>query len=200
MINFERLSKQLDFIAELDKVKQIFRNTILLDASRMENDAEHSWHMAVSAIVLCEYIDDPNINLGKVLKMISLHDVVEIDAGDTFAYGNADRAEQAKKERKAAERIFGVLPKDQSKIFFELWNEYENGESNEAKYAQALDSFMPIFHNYKTNGLQWKKYKITNKQVLMRNKRIESASVTLWQYVQEMIKDATCKGYLLPES
>lgn len=197
-MNTERLERQLAFIAELDKVKQIFRNTILMDASRTENDAEHSWHMAVAALVLAEYAEAPELDMLKVLKMIVLHDIVEIDAGDTFAYGNVNWAEKALKERQAAERLCRLLPEDQGPDFLALWTEFEDGVTAEAQYAQAMDSFMPLLHNYRTQGLQWQRLHVTRDQVLARNRRIERASPALWQYVQNIINDAVARGYLQP--
>lgn len=198
-MNTERLERQLAFLAELDKVKQIFRNTILMDASRKENDAEHSWHMAVAALVLAEYADEPELDMAKVLKMIVLHDIVEIDAGDTFAYGNVNWADKALKERQAAGRICGMLPEDQGPKFLALWTEYEDGVTAEARYAQALDSFMPILHNYRTKGLQWQRLHVTRDQVLTRNRRIERGSPVLWEYVQDIVNDAVTRGYLRQE-
>lgn len=191
-----RFKKQLEFIVEIDKLKQILRNTILMDASRRENDAEHSWHMAVAAMILCEYANEENLDMLKVFKMILLHDIVEIDAGDTFAYGNVNIKEKAEKEKKAAERIFGLLPSDQASEFKAIWDEYENGSTPEAKFSQAIDSFMPIFHNYKTHGLQWQRLNVTSDKVLSRNKRIERGSNTLWRYIEEIVNDAVEKGYL----
>jgi len=195
----KRLERQLAFIVELDKVKQIFRNTILMDASRKENDAEHSWHMAVAALVLAEYADGPDLDMAKVLKMIVLHDIVEIDAGDTFVYGNVNWTEKALKELRAAERICSMLPEDQGPEFLALWTEFEDGVTVEARYAQALDSFMPLLHNYRTKGLQWQRLHVTRDQVLARNCRIERGSPALWEYAQNIINDAVARGYLRQE-
>jgi len=195
-MDFNKLDRQVDFILEIDKAKQILRNTILIDASRKENDAEHSWHMAVAAMALVEYADSKSLDMLKVFKMILLHDVVEIDAGDVFAYGNVDWQAKAEKERKAAERIFGLLPENQAKEFMSIWNEYENCETEESRFAQAMDSFMPILHNYKTKGLQWQRLGVTSDKVLLKNRRIEKGSKVLWEYIQKIVKDAVEKGYL----
>jgi putative hydrolases of HD superfamily len=195
-MDLDRLNRQLDFLAEIDKAKQVLRNTLLMDASRRENDAEHSWHMALGAMLLVEYADCKVLDLLKVVKMALLHDLVEIDAGDTFAYGNTDPLEKARKEALAADRIFGLLPKEQAETFQGLWIEFEKGESQEAKYAQAMDSFMPILHNYRTQGLQWQRLNVTSDQVLSRNRRIEKASQGLWQYIQTIVQDSVEKGYL----
>ncbi|WP_199613862.1 HD domain-containing protein [Paenibacillus alkalitolerans] len=197
-MDIERFNKQIEFIVEIDKVKQILRNTILMDASRKENDAEHTWHMAVGAMILSEYANESNLDMLKVFKMILLHDIVEIDAGDTFAYGNVNWQETAEKEKKAAERIFGILPNDQANQLKEIWNEYEEAETPEAKFAQAMDSFMPILHNYRTSGLQWKKLGVTREKVLSRNRRIENGSTILWSYIENIVNDAVEKGFLEP--
>lgn len=194
----ERFKKQLDFIIEVDKIKSILRNTILMDSSRKENDAEHSWHMAISALVLKEYIHDVDIDICKVLKMALIHDIVEIDAGDVFVYGNVDWEEKALKEKRAAERIFGLLPEEQKTEFLSIWNEYEEAQTSEAKFTQALDSFMPILHNYMTQGLQWQRLNVTREKVLSKNRRIERGSEQLWEYIVSIVNDAVEKGYLKP--
>lgn len=195
-MDFTKLSRQLDFLVEIDKAKQILRNTILMDASRKENDAEHSWHMAVGAMTLVEYSNYQGIDMLKVFKMILLHDIVEIDAGDVFAYGNADWKEKAEKEKKAAKRIFGLLSEERANEFMAIWNEYEARETEESKFAQAMDSFMPILHNYKTKGLQWQRLNVTSDKVLSRNQRIEKGSKILWEYIEIIVKDAVEKGCL----
>lgn len=194
----ERFKKQLDFIIEVDKIKSILRNTILMDSSRKENDAEHSWHMAISALVLKEYIHDVDIDICKVLKMALIHDIVEIDAGDVFVYGNVDWEEKALKEKRAAERIFGLLPEEQKTEFLSIWNEYEEAQTSEAKFTQALDSFMPILHNYMTQGLQWQRLNVTREKVLSKNRRIERGSEQLWEYIVSIVNDIVEKGYLKP--
>lgn len=192
----ERFSKQIDFITEIDSLKHILRNTILLDSSRRENDVEHSWHMALAAMTLMEYSNFKSLDINKVVKMALIHDIVEIDAGDVFAYSNTSREEVKEKEKKAANRIFGLLPFEQSEEFRKIWDEYEEGLTAEAKFTQALDSFMPILHNYKTKGLQWQKLGVTAERVLERNKRIEKGSELLWDYIENIVKDAVEKGYL----
>ena len=197
-MDFDRLQRQLDFIVEIDRAKQILRNTILMDASRRENDAEHTWHMAVAAVVLSEYSNDGRLDIGKTLKMILIHDIVEIDAGDTFAYGNTDPQEKARKEAVAARQIFGLLPEEQRDEFLSLWEEFEAGATPEARFANAMDSFMPILHNYRTQGLQWQRLKVTSDRVLKRNRHMEKGSKELWEYIQGIVKDAVEKGYLPP--
>jgi putative hydrolase of HD superfamily len=154
--------------------------------------------MAVGAMVLSEYANDSHLDMLKVFKMILLHDIVEIDAGDTFAYGNFNLLEKAEKEKKAADRIFGLLPHDQANPLKKIWNEFEDAETPEAKFAQAMDSFMPILHNYKTNGLQWKRLGVTSEKVLSRNRKIESSSRFLWNFIQGIVNDAVEKGFLKP--
>lgn len=197
MFDNERLHKQLEFLIEIDKVKQVFRNTILLDASRRENDAEHTWHMAVCALMFQEYSNQKEIDMLKVLKIILLHDIVEIYAGDTFAYDEKGNVGRLEREQDAAEKIFGLLPEDQKLEFRELWDEFEESKTPESKYAHLIDTFMPIFHNYCTKGLQWQKFNVTRERVLNRNRQyIENGSKFLWEYVESIIKEAVEKGYL----
>lgn len=191
-----RLSKQLDFLREIDKVKSVFRNTVLLDKSRRENDAEHSWHMAVCAMLFQEYANYNDLDMGKVLKMIMLHDIVEIYSGDTFAYDPAGRETQTEREKLAADKLFALLPDDQSKEFRALWDEFEECSTPESKYAHLVDRFMPIYHNYVTQGLKWREFGITKSQVLNRNQNIKEGSEEIWNYVCEIVEDAVAKGYL----
>ncbi len=195
-MNPERFQNQLAFIEEIDKVKQILRNTILMDASRRENDAEHTWHMAVCAILFAEYSNEKNLDMLKVLKMIMIHDIVEIDAGDTFAYDDKGYLDKEDREKKAAERIFGLLPEDQREEFMALWQEFEEYETPEARHAHLADTFMPIYHNYRTKGLQWQRLNVTSEKVLNRNRHIKKGSGEIWSYVESMVKDAVEKGYL----
>lgn len=160
-MDFIRFQKQLEFITEIDKLKQILRNTILMDASRRENDAEHTWHMAVCAMLFSEYANEKNLDMLKVLKMIMIHDVVEIDAGDIFAYDDKGHLNKVEREQKAAQRIFGLLPDDQKEEFTNLWDEFEEYQTSEAQYAHLVDTFMPIYHNYSTKGLQWQRLNVT---------------------------------------
>lgn len=152
-MNLKRLEKQLEFLREIDKAESIFRNTILLDASRHENDAEHSWHMAICAMLFQEYLNEPANNMSRLLQMIMLHDIIEIYSGDTFAYGSVELI-STKKEREsaAADRLFSILPEDQAKMFRSLWDEFEEYVTPESKYANLVDNFMPVYHNYITKG------------------------------------------------
>lgn len=195
-MNNQKLSQIIDFLVEIDKLKEIYRTTLLLDGSRQENDAEHMWHMAIAAMVLQGYSNHKRLDIVRVLKMALLHDVVELDTGDTHPYGNNSLEEKLKKEKQAAQRIFGMLPDDLAKEFTELWNEYENCKTPESKFAQALDSFMPILHNYKTKGRQWQRLNVTAEQVLSRNKRIKEGSNELWDFINTIMLDAVEKKYL----
>jgi putative hydrolases of HD superfamily len=197
-MDIEKFNRQIEFIVEMDKVKQIVRDTILMDTSRKENDAEHTWHMAVGAMILSEYANEENLDMLKVYKMILLHDIVEIDAGDTFIYGNVDWQDKAIKEKKAAKRIFGLLKSDQGKQLEGIWNEYEEAITPESRFAQAMDSFMPILHNYRTNGLQWQRLNVSSAEVISGNRRIESGSIILWNYIESIVNDAVNKGFLKP--
>ena len=164
----ERLEKQMEFILELDKIKSITRQTYLANTTRKENDAEHSWHLAIMAIILEEYFDK-DINLLKVIKMVLIHDVVEIDAGDTFCYDIKANEDKLLREQKAAERIYNILPENQAKEYKLLWYEFEEGQTKEAIFANILDRLQPIILNFKTNGLLWIENHISQQQVLKRN-------------------------------
>lgn len=185
-----RLQKQLEFIIEIDKIKNIFRKSLLFDHSRYENDAEHAWHLALMATVLAEYSND-SIDLPKVLKMVLIHDIVEIDAGDVIFYDDSSKDLKAKKEAAAAERIFGILPRDQKQEFIELWQEFENRETPEAKFAAALDRIEPIMQNIMTCGYAWKKNSISKDEVLSKNSTIiKPGSDELWNMVEKLISKA----------
>ncbi len=191
-----RFQKQLDFIIEIDKAKQILRNTLLADSSRLENDAEHMWHMAVAAMVLSEYTDSKELDMQKVLRIILLHDVIEIYSGDTFAYDVKGQVGKEDREREAAEKLFAILPEDQAVEFKSLWDEFEDGVTDEAKFALAMDSFMPTLHNYITKGQQWRHFDVSSKHVLAKNERIAKSSGFLWKYIQHIVEDSVKKGYL----
>ncbi len=192
----ERLTRQLAFIIEVDKVKQIFRKTQLMDGSRHENDAEHAWHLAILAMVLREYANDPKPDLFKVIKMVIIHDLVEIDAGDTFIYDEKGNQSKATREEKAADRIFGLLPNDQRDEFRMLWDEFEQRQTPEARFAAALDRFEPVLQNYHTQGHAWREHNVKSEMTFRINKKICEGSETLWQYTQHIIEDAVSKGWL----
>ncbi|EOD6259584.1 HD domain-containing protein [Vibrio parahaemolyticus] len=191
-----RLEKQLALLIELDKLKSVLRRTRVKSAEgRLENSGEHSWHVALMAVLMEEHANAP-VDICRVMKMLLIHDVVEIDAGDTFVYDTAATKEQAEKEIKAAERLFGMLPTDQGQELLALWQEFEAAQSDDAKYAKALDRLIPMLLNYHNNGQSWKENSVTREQVLTINKRIEFGSVTLWDKAKELIEEATEKGWL----
>ncbi len=191
----ERLLQQIQFLVEIDKLKTVLRQTRLIDADRRENSAEHSWHLAVAAMVLAEHAND-SIDLAKVLKMVLIHDLVEIDAGDTFCYDYAGYADKALREERAAERIFGLLPQEQGREFRALWQEFEEWATPEARFAAALDRFMPVLHNLHTGGGTWTRHGITRAQVEERNSPMAEGSVTLWAYISRALDEAEAAGIL----
>ncbi|HHX8510768.1 TPA: HD domain-containing protein [Vibrio diabolicus] len=192
----ERLEKQLALVIELDKLKSILRRTRVKSAEgRLENSGEHSWHVALMAILMEEHANAP-VDICRVIKMLLIHDVVEIDAGDTFVYDTAASQEQAEKEIRAAERLFGMLPSDQEQELLALWHEFEAAQTDDAKYAKALDRLIPMLLNYHNNGQSWKEHGVSREQALTLNKRIEFGSVTLWDKAKELIEEATEKGWL----
>lgn len=194
MSNKERFQKQINFLIEIDKVKSIFRKTRIINNKRYENDAEHAWHMSMMAIILAEHAND-DIDICKVVKMALIHDLVEIDAGDTFLY-DEDQSEKYQKERKCAQRIFGLLPEDQYKEFLGLWDEFEAKETSEAKFAGAVDRLGPIMQNFYDNGHAWQKHSVTSDKVLNVNSQIQKGSDKIWEYAKDLIENAVKKGYL----
>ena len=192
----QRLQQQIEFMLEIDKLKHILRRTILTDRSREENSAEHSWHIAMAVFLFSEYALDQNIDWYRVIKMLLVHDLVEIDAGDTYYYDHQGRKDQAQREQKAAERIFKILPLDQSRSFRKLWDEFENRETPESKYANALDRFQPFLQNYVTKGQIWRKNNITRRQVKDRMQPVFDGAPLLWNLVELLIDDAVQKKYL----
>lgn len=182
-----RLEKQIQFIVEVDKVKNIFRQTYLSDGERKENDAEHSWHLALSAILLKEYVSE-EVDLLKVITMVLIHDLVEIDAGDTYAYDSEGAKDKREREEKAADRIFGILPIEQGQYFRELWEEFEAYETEDAKYAHLLDNFQPMLLNDAAKGKSWSEHQVKKEQIYKRNKRIEETSETIWEEMQRIVE------------
>jgi len=195
----EKLHKQIKFIEEIDKVKSIFRQTRLFDNSRFENDAEHSWHLAVMALVLAEYSNEPGTDICKVVKMVLIHDLVEIDAGDTFIYDEKLKESKEEREKTAAERIFGLLPDELGTEFKNLWEEFEKRETKEAKFAAALDRLEPMLQNSKTEGHTWKKYGINRSQVLGANKIIKDGSEELWNFALSLVDACVQEGCLIED-
>ena len=191
-----RLKKQIQFILEIDRLKKIVRQTLLTDQSRKENDAEHSWHIALMAILLLEHAEDKGIDIQRVVAMLLVHDLVEIDAGDTFCYDEAGNEDKLEREIKAAERLFNILPKDQAAYFRELWDEFEARQTPESRFAAAMDRLQPLLHNYHTQGGTWKEHHVRKGQVIERNHPIAFGSAALWEYAEGLIDDAVDKGYL----
>ena len=179
-----------------DKLKQVLRQTWHLDESRRENDAEHSWHLAVMAMLLLEHAKEPGLDLLRVLKMVLVHDIVEIDAGDTFAYDEVGALDKDEREQAAARRIFNILPEDQAAELRALWDEFEARQTAEARYAAALDRLQPLLHNYHTRGKAWRQHGVTSAQVLARNCHVAEGSPALWEFAEGLIRDAVAKGYL----
>lgn len=188
----ERLKKQMDFILEVDKIKNITRQTYLSDGKRKENDAEHSWHLALMAVLLQEHANE-SLDLAKVMTMVLIHDIVEIDAGDTYAYDDDGNTTKREREVKAAERIFGLLPEDQGTAFRELWEEFETSQSPEAKFAHTLDNFQPLMLNDAANGKSWREHEVKKSQVMKRNEHTGDGSQTIRSYIQQVIdKNVEC--------
>ena len=180
---------------EIDKLKSVIRRSYLVSGERLENTAEHSWHLAMMALVLVEHANEP-VDLPKVMKMVLIHDIVEIDAGDTFAYDEVGALDKAEREEKAAVRLFGLLPEAQQVEMRTLWEEFEAQITAESRFATALDRLMPILHNYHTQCAGWKEHGIHQEQVLRRNGHIANGSDRLWDCAQSLIQDAAAKGYL----
>lgn len=191
----KRFEQQIFFLKEIDKIKNVFRQTRLLDNSRYENDAEHAWHLAMMAMTLAEYANESRLDVFKVIEMVLIHDIVEIDAGDTFLYNTALQAKKAGKEARAARRIFGLLPKDQQRVFLKLWKEFEARETPEAKFAAALDRLEPCIQNASTRGHAWQKHGISRQRVEAANKRIAEGSAAIWRYVQKLFAEVDKQGY-----
>ena len=196
MNELSRLEKQIRFVLEIDKLKQVFRQTYLLDQTRRENDAEHSWHLSILALFLSEHSNTP-INVSRVVEMALVHDIVEIDAGDTFAYDIEHAKSQWEREQKAAERIFSILPADQKDYIRNIWDEFEAQQTAESKFARAIDRVQPLLHNCHTEGRAWKANGVKLSQVLERNKHIEEGSEILWEFMKKQIFEAVEKGFLV---
>ena len=191
----KRLKQQIDFILEIDRLKTIFRQSYLIGERRRENSAEHSWHVAIMATILAEYSDE-TINADKTAKMLLIHDIVEIDAGDTYCYDETGASSKIERENQAADRIFSLLPDDQTADFRSLWDEFEARQTPEAKFAAAIDRIMPILHNVHTEGKSWKEHDISRGQVMKRAECVRDISAPLWEAMQSILDDAVSKGYL----
>ena len=191
----ERLTQQIAFLVEADKLKAILRRTALIDGSRQENSAEHSWHLALAAVVMAEYAPEP-VNLARVLEMLAVHDLVEIDAGDTFAYDLQNAATKADREHLAAERIFSILPHDQASRLRGLWMEFEEQETADARFANAMDRLQPLLQNAFSGGGSWCNQNLTRAQVLKRMAPIEGAMPAVWPMIVDTIESFCASGVL----
>lgn len=192
----QRLQQQIEFLIEIDRVKQIVRQSRVIGDLRNENDAEHSWHLAMYAFILAEYANDTELDQHKIIKMLLIHDIVEIDAGDTFVYDEQAQEDKLEREEKAAERIFGLLPQEQQQELYQLWREFEERQTPEAKFAASLDRLQPILQNYYTQGASWKKHGITSEMVLQKNKHIQEGAKELWSFVEYIVAESVEKDYL----
>lgn len=194
----ERLKKQMDFLLEADKLKFITRQTYLSDGKRKENDGEHSWHLALMAVLLSEYSNE-KIDLVKVITMVLIHDMVEIDAGDTYAYDAVGNQSKREREVKAADRIFNILPQDQAEKFRQLWEEFEAYETPEAKFAHVCDNVQPLMLNDATDGLAWREHDVKKSQILQRNRRTGEGSQVLMEYINRILDKNVESGNLKNE-
>lgn len=176
----------MQFLLEIDKEKNILRQTHLSGHGRRENDAEHAWHMAIMALLLSEYANE-NIDLLKVIRMILIHDLVEIDAGDTYAYDEIAKATQAEREKKAADRIFGLLPEDQQKLFRDAFEEFEAYETPESCFAHTMDNFQPMLLNDSNQGEDWKNHGVKRSQIEKRNAKTGEGSKEIWEYMKQIL-------------
>ncbi len=192
----ERLARQIAFIVEIDKMKTILRQNVPITAPhRQENDAEHSWHLAMMALLLAEHADEP-VDVARVVKMLLIHDLVEIDAGDTFIYDPVANLDKEEREQRAADRVFGLLPADQATDLRDLWEEFEERVTADARFAQAMDRFQPVLLNVETQGLRWKANGVTADRVLDRNSIIGDSSERLWAHLQGMVAAMVEQGHL----
>ena len=195
----ERFKKQLDFILEADKEKNIFRQTHISGYSRCENDAEHAWHMALMIYLLKEYSNE-EFDVAKAMMMAIIHDIVEIDAGDTYAYDMRGLETQKERERLAADRIFGMLPCDQENHLRSLFEEFEAGETAEARFVKAMDNFQPLLLNNLNDGEDWKRHSVRKSQVVKRQSRTKLGSEGIWEYSKQLIEENVKKGNIIRDS
>ncbi|MGA2210527.1 MAG: HD domain-containing protein [Acidimicrobiales bacterium] len=192
----DRLGRQLRFVLELDKAKSVLRRTYVTDGSRLENDGEHMWHVMLAGLVLAEHADEP-VDPVRLALMLAVHDIVEIDAGDTFVYADADaQADKVVRELAAAERIFGLLPEDQRRLFAGLWEEFEARETPLARMAAAIDRLLPLMMNRAVQGRTWREHGIRADQVMTVNSRIGEGSAALWSFGRAVLEAAEREGFL----
>jgi putative hydrolase of HD superfamily len=194
-MEFTDLSRQIEFIKEVDKLKYILRKTKLFNSNRNENDAEHSWHLSVMAIVLADHANF-KVDLLKVIKMLLIHDIVEIDAGDTFIYDTQKNHENTAQEREAARRIFGILPEHQAEELIAIWEEFEEQQTNEAKFARAMDRLEPLLQNTSNNGGTWNEFGVNYDKVYNKKQVIQHGSETIWKFAEQLINESVENGIL----
>ena len=193
-----RLAKQIAFLVEADKLKRVLRRSSIVGKDRLENTAEHSWHITLMALVLAEHAAVPGLDQFRAVKMLVVHDLVEIDAGDTFVYDETARQDQEEREQRAAERIFALLPAEQGAELRALWDEFEARLTAEAQFAKAVDRLQPLLLNYVNGGIGWQQHGVRAGQVRDLNRSIEAGAPELWRYAQGLIEDAIRRGYLAP--
>ncbi|OJZ15068.1 MULTISPECIES: HD domain-containing protein [Sphingobacterium] len=191
----DKLLQQIEFIKEIDKIKYIQRRTKLFNSDRPENDAEHSWHLALMAIVLLEHANQ-SVDLLKVVKMVLIHDIVEIDAGDTFIYDTGKNHTNTIAERLAAQRIFGILPGQQAEELIAIWEEFEAGQTPEAQFARAMDRLEPLLQNSSNNGGTWNEPGVNYEKVYEKKSVIKDGSAVLWEYAEKLIDAGVARGIL----
>ena len=192
----ERFAKQLAFILEADKEKEIYRQTHLTGYKRQENDAEHAWHMAMMIYLLKEYANE-EFDVAKAMMMAIIHDIVEIDAGDTYAYDAEAIASQTQREEAAAQRIFGLLPEEQKNEMIALFHEFEANETPEAKFAHVMDNFQPLILNEANDGADWRAHSVKKSQVIKRQQKSRLGSVEIWEYTKKLIDKNVEKGHII---
>ncbi len=193
----DRLSRQISFVLEVDRLKNVLRRTYLVDGGRRENSAEHSWHVALMAMLLAEHANEP-VDLLRVLQMLLVHDIVEVDAGDTYCYDPHGETDKEAREKQAADRLFGMLPPDQGKYFRALWEEFDARRTPESRLANSCDRLLPVMHNYYSGGISWKEHGIRSAQVYERNGCIAEGSAALWEVAAELIRKGESEKLLRP--
>jgi putative hydrolase of HD superfamily len=189
------LQKKIAFLVEADSLKSVLRRNYTIHDDRRENSAEHSWHAALLAMVLADHSNEP-IDINRVIRMLIIHDIVEIDAGDTFIYDDAEKETQTVRETRAAQRLFGLLPGEQESLFRDLWQEFESAATPEAKFARAIDRFSAVLHNYETRGRGWKENAVKRDRILAVNEHVKDGSTALWDIIQSLVHSAVAEGFL----
>lgn len=192
----DRLLKDMEFIVKLDQMKTVLRQTKLIGSEQREDDAQHSWHISVMTMVLSNYADE-NIDSSKVIKMLLIHDLVELYAGDTFCYDEKGNEDKLAREMEAAEKIFGMLDEEKSREFRSLWDEFEEMETKEALFAASMDRLQPMLNNYYNGGGTWKKHEVSQKDIYKRIEPVKKSSKSLWEFVEYMIEDAYNRGLIV---